>query len=60
MKNKIITLFLTCSLCLVPASVYAAGPGDIIFSQCDNYVAMRENPDLESKIVGRLYNLSLT
>ena len=58
MKNKIITLFLTCSLCLVPASVYAAGPGDIIFSQCDNYVAMRENPDSESKIVGRLYNLS--
>ena len=58
MKNKIITLFLTCSLCLVPASVYAAGPGDIIFSQCDNYVAIRENPDSESKIVGRLYNLS--
>ena len=58
MKNKIITLFLTYSLCLVPASVYAAGPGDIIFSQCDNYVAMRENPDSESKIVGRLYNLS--
>lgn len=58
MKNKIVTLLLTCGFCLTPALVHAAGPGDIVFSQCDNYVAMRGNPDSESAIVGRLYNLS--
>ena len=43
---------------LSPLTVYAAQPGDMIVSYCENYVAMRAEPSTDVQVIGRLANLS--
>lgn len=45
-------------LMLSPLTVYAAQPGDMIVSYCENYVAMRAEPSTDAQVIGRLANLS--
>ena len=43
---------------LSPLTVYAAQPGDMIVSYCENYVAMRAEPSTDSQVIGRLANFN--
>lgn len=58
MKSKIISLILMGGLMLSPLTVYAAQPGEMIVSYCENYVAMRAEPSTDAQVIGRLANLS--
>lgn len=58
MKRKITSLLLMGGLMLSPLTVYAAQPGDMIVSYCENYVAMRAEPSTDAQVIGRLANLS--